>query len=656
MANNDAVSSGGSGTVKSVGLSMPNIFAVANTPIVSSGVFGVTFNTQAPNLVFAGPAAGGSTAPGFRALVPADIPSLLSSKISDFNSATDARIVNAVGTVVQAHDADLDAIAALAPADGTFIRRTGGVWVGVALTASDIPALDTSKITTGTLAAARMPALTGDITTVAGAVATTLATVNASPGTYALATVTVNAKGLSTLVASALTTGSGNVVLATSPSIATPVITGGTIDNTSVGLTTPAGLQALYVLVPYTDASNGVINVLQLNRSTSATPAIGMGLGISFQGQSDTTASRNMAQLRTFWQTVTDASRKSNVVLSNFNGSTENDALWLGYRSDGTAVASINNIAPATNAGLIIQPPSSSVAMLVLQGLTSQSGATFQIKDVNANVTFQINAAGPTSSYIVDGLQNAVSTALQLIHTSTSTPGQNNNGVAMTFLARDATTPDVQMARIRALFLDVTHASYTSEMVLSVRNAAVEVDAVTILNTGVVSLKAGASTGTAKVGGAAFDHTTDIGNTTVLGADDNLYSDTIAASTLGTNADKITAYYGGIFVSSGTATRKIKVWFAGTAIFDTGALTVSLSAAWTIYVDIIRVSATVIRYMISLATEGAALSAYTAVGELTGLTLSNTNILKITGAAAGVGAAANDIVAKMASIGWCPAA
>lgn len=50
----------------------------------------------------------------------------------------------------------------------------------------------------GSVAASQMPALTGDITTSAGAVATTLATVNSNVGTYTLATITVNAKGLVT--------------------------------------------------------------------------------------------------------------------------------------------------------------------------------------------------------------------------------------------------------------------------------------------------------------------------------------------------------------------------------------------------------------------------------------------------------------------------
>lgn len=142
-----------------------------------------------------------------------------------------------------------------------------------------------------------------------------------------------------------------------------------------------------------------------------------------------------------------------------------------------------------------------------------------------------------------------------------------------------------------------------------------------------------------------FSHFANAGNVTT--GETDLYSDTTAASTLSANGQTLEAQYGGLYVSSGTATRQIRIYFGGTVIFDTGALTLSLSSAWTAYVTIIRVSATVVRYMISFTTEGAALAAYTAVGEVTGLTLSNTNILKITGQAAGIGAATNDIVAKM---------
>ena len=61
-----------------------------------------------------------------------------------------------------------------------------------------------ANIGSGTLPAARMPALTGDITTTAGAVSTTLATVNSNVGAFGSATaipvITVNAKGLVTAI------------------------------------------------------------------------------------------------------------------------------------------------------------------------------------------------------------------------------------------------------------------------------------------------------------------------------------------------------------------------------------------------------------------------------------------------------------------------
>lgn len=58
---------------------------------------------------------------------------------------------------------------------------------------------------TGILAAARFPALTGDITTASGALATTLATVNSNVGSFTYSAITVNAKGLVTAAANGST-------------------------------------------------------------------------------------------------------------------------------------------------------------------------------------------------------------------------------------------------------------------------------------------------------------------------------------------------------------------------------------------------------------------------------------------------------------------
>ncbi len=144
----------------------------------------------------------------------------------------------------------------------------------------------------------------------------------------------------------------------------------------------------------------------------------------------------------------------------------------------------------------------------------------------------------------------------------------------------------------------------------------------------------------------------DTGNSTTVETD--IYTFTVPASQLGTNGDRVEMEASGAFVSSGTATRQLRAYFGGTMIFDTGALTISLAAAWDIYCIITRVSATVVRYAVSMTTEGAALAAYTSSGEVTGLTLSNTNIIKVTGTAAGVGAATNDIVCKMGAVDFKP--
>jgi len=73
---------GGSGTVTSVGLSLPSIIAVTGSPVSTSGTLTGTLATQTANTVFAGPSSGGVVAPTFRALVATDIPSLPASQIT----------------------------------------------------------------------------------------------------------------------------------------------------------------------------------------------------------------------------------------------------------------------------------------------------------------------------------------------------------------------------------------------------------------------------------------------------------------------------------------------------------------------------------------------------------------------------------------------
>jgi hypothetical protein len=167
--------------------------------------------------------------------------------------------------------------------------------------------------------------------------------------------------------------------------------------------------------------------------------------------------------------------------------------------------------------------------------------------------------------------------------------------------------------------------------------------------------RGGAAAGTlATVGGVIFD---DFADSTVGGAEADIYTKTINASMLSTNGDKAIAEYGGNFVTVGTELTQLKVYFAGTAIWDsTGVAPTTGTTSWGVSVKLIRVSATVVRYDVRLTTSGASGFNYCVVGELTGLTLTNTNILKITGTSTGVGSGSGDIVGKMSFIKYEPAA
>lgn len=79
-ANSITIASTSTGTVTSVGLSLPTMFTVSNSPVTSSGTLTAVLANQLANLVFASPD-GSTGAPAFRALTAADIPSLSADKI-----------------------------------------------------------------------------------------------------------------------------------------------------------------------------------------------------------------------------------------------------------------------------------------------------------------------------------------------------------------------------------------------------------------------------------------------------------------------------------------------------------------------------------------------------------------------------------------------
>ncbi len=87
---------GGGGGLSSVGIAMPNIFVVTNSPLTSDGVINVGFNNQTKNKVWASPV-NQTGQPSFRVLDRADIPALPYDEYASFQAGLVNDLKNIVG-------------------------------------------------------------------------------------------------------------------------------------------------------------------------------------------------------------------------------------------------------------------------------------------------------------------------------------------------------------------------------------------------------------------------------------------------------------------------------------------------------------------------------------------------------------------------------
>lgn len=102
----------------SVGLSMPSIFTVTNSPLTANGTLTAAFNTQTANTVFAGPSSGAAAAPTFRSLGSSDIQGVNTQKLL-------GRYSTGVGT---AQEVSLDNTLKLTTAGTLYADSSLAVW------------------------------------------------------------------------------------------------------------------------------------------------------------------------------------------------------------------------------------------------------------------------------------------------------------------------------------------------------------------------------------------------------------------------------------------------------------------------------------------------------------------------------------------------
>jgi hypothetical protein len=155
------------------------------------------------------------------------------------------------------------------------------------------------------------------------------------------------------------------------------------------------------------------------------------------------------------------------------------------------------------------------------------------------------------------------------------------------------------------------------------------------------------------IGGVIADFTADVNNSSTTETD--LLTYTTKASTLASTGEKITAEFNGTN-NDATATSQIQLYFAGTNIFNSTAMTLSGTGYWDATVTVIRTGSTTARARVVFNATNATGFTSTTETDITGLTFTNTNIIKCTGTAGGAGGGSSDITAKLGTIFWYPAA
>lgn len=146
-------------------------------------------------------------------------------------------------------------------------------------------------------------------------------------------------------------------------------------------------------------------------------------------------------------------------------------------------------------------------------------------------------------------------------------------------------------------------------------------------------------------------YTTDANNTGTSETD--LYSTNVAGGILAATGNLIRFEYAGQF-NDNTSTATLKVYFGGSQIGNTAALTVSAAGAWAVSGFVMRTGTTTGRAYVTFHSGSTTLPEVVQQVDLSSQDFTITNILKITGQAGGAGGGTNDITSKIGKVSYEP--
>jgi hypothetical protein len=257
---------GGGGGISSITLTVPSILTVGGSPLTANGTLALTLATQAANKIWAGPTTGSAAAPTFRSLVAADVPTL-NQNTTGTAATADALSANPTDCTTDQFATSIAASGNLGCAQVAYSQVSGTPTLATVATSGSA-----SDLGAGTLPAARMPALTGDATSTAGTVATTVGKING-----------VALSGLATGILKS-TTGTG------APSIATAgtdyIVPGGALGTPSSG--SAANLTSFPTLNQNTTGNAATSTALAANGTNCSAGSFPLGVDASGASESCT--------------------------------------------------------------------------------------------------------------------------------------------------------------------------------------------------------------------------------------------------------------------------------------------------------------------------------------------------------------------------------
>ncbi len=445
-------------------------------------------------------------------------------------------------------------------------------------------------------------------------------------------------------------------------------ITNATTDGTTLTLTSPKIVtsindtngNAFFNLTATASAVNGFTIT---NRATGAGPILSatgsdasIGIDYKVKGSSSSLSRHRFYYDSTLNMYITAdggfnfAQIGSYVYFASGNGTIQG-AANIKLQSDGISNAIILTNASSNIAGSVdIQSQASNFTMTSGNNAVFQTNKTFVVSSGTATFTgLQLN-----NVYNLTGTYSGIGYGIDINPTLTNVTGLTN--IALRATSGSVLIGGTTLTNASSL-LDLQS---TTKAFLPPRMTSTQRDAISVPSAGMIVFNTDTnklnSYGSAwrQVGDSIlFDHFSS-GSTTTSTSETDLYSDTIPANTLSTNGDKIAAIYHATAQNTGGATKQIRIYFGGTMIYDSTAFLPVAAETVVYYITIIRESSSVVRCIVSFqgSFTSSQESAYT---RITGLTLSNTQILKITGTV-GAGAVAGDITAEIGYVEFKPAA